>query len=140
MLYGLTTLHGGNNQPLKTTGQAITLNDVGVCLLGWWIVLLLIIFIRYCIAYAVRRHKDKTSNTSADTDHAESEFWGKKSFWRGILYIFECFALPIKCLFGGKSVAFRTTGKSITSKEIVFCIISWVYIIMLIVEIVLICV
>ena len=139
MFYAFTTMHGGNNKPLKTTGQPLTYNDIGVCLLGWWIVILLIIFIRYCIAYAIRRNKEKKGDVSADLYYAGSEFLGKKSFWRGILYIFECFALPIKCIFGGKNVTFHTTGKSLTSKEVVFCIVSWVYIIMLVVEIFLIC-
>lgn len=67
MFYALTTLHGGNNQPLKTTGQAMTLNDARVCLLGWFIVGLLIIFIWYCIAYAVNRHRYKKNDTAANS-------------------------------------------------------------------------
>lgn len=139
MFYAFTTMHGGNNKPLMSTGKAMTINDVGVCLLSWWIVFLLVIFIWYCIAYAVRKHKDKKWNASVDIDCVENEF-DKKSFGRGIFYILECFILPIKCLFVGKHVTLRTTRKNPTSKEIVFCILSWVYIILLVVEIVLICV
>ena len=118
MFYGLTCLYVGNDQPLQTTGEKITVNDVGVCLLGWSIVILVIFFVAYCIHFIAH----------------------KKKFSVGLLYIVECIGLGFLCLHGGTDVKLCSTGVKPSAKEVVFCIISWAYISLMIAAILLICI
>ena len=114
-------MHSGTNRIMSTTGEQPTWKEVGVCLLSWIIVFLIIIFIICLIRYIIKKKKHLAND--------------KNDFLLGFLYILECMALGILCMHGGTNRKMHTTGNKATGKEVVYCLVGWVFVGLIVVSI-----
>ena len=110
---GILCLNGGTDIKLNTTGEQPTWKEAGVCILSWFIVLLVILFFVYLIKYMLNKKKNSSNN---------------KPFILGLVYLLECMALGVLCMHGGTDRKMKTTDNKATSKEVVYCIICWLVI------------
>lgn len=140
MFYGLTCLHGGNNKPLQSTGEALTRKDAGVCMLGWAIVVMLIFLIAYIINYLAHRNKADVNKDIKLNENNSKNLVLRKGFFNGLIYLAECIALVFLIMLGGTNRTLYSTGKRATKKEVAYCVIGWMYIFLIVVAIVLICI
>ncbi len=124
--------------PLQSTGKAFTLRDFGVALLGWLIVLVIIFLIIYLIRYFVGKRKISVNNRDKACERGDvcKDKFLTGGIFSGIIYIFECLSLGITCFFGGLKRPMRTTGKIPTSKEISYCIMGWIIVVLIILSII----
>lgn len=124
--------------PLQSTGKAFTLRDFGVALLGWLIVLVIIFLIIYLIKYSVHKRKIsvQSRNNVCETGDVCKDKFLTGGVFSGIIYIFECISLGISYFFGGLKRPMRTTGKIPTCKEISYCIMGWIIVVLIILSII----
>ncbi|MGN0823822.1 MAG: hypothetical protein ACI4MB_01995, partial [Candidatus Coproplasma sp.] len=120
MALGILCMYGGTDMIMSTTGEQPTWKEAGVCILSWFIVLLVVLFFVYLIKHILSKKKNSSNN---------------KSFISGLLYLMECMALGILCMLGGIDRKMKTTGCKATSKEVVYCIICWLVIVVFIISI-----
>lgn len=121
MALGILCMHSGTNRIMSTTGEQATWKEVGVCLLSWAVVLFVLLFTIYLIKYIIERKKNLTND--------------RNNFISGFLYVLECMALGILCMHGGTNRKMRTTGNKITSKEVIYCLVAWLFVALIIISI-----
>lgn len=113
-------MHSGTDTIMSTTGEQPTRKEAGVCILSWFIVLLVILFFVYLIKHILSKKKNSSNN---------------KPFISGLLYLMECMALCVLCIHGGTDRKMKTTDNKATSKEVVYCLICWLVIVVIIISI-----
>ncbi|MCM1546557.1 MAG: hypothetical protein NC033_05930 [Clostridiales bacterium] len=120
MALGILCMYGGTDRIMSTTGEQPTWKEVGVCLLSWIIVFLVILFIVDLIKYILSKKKKLDD---------------RNDFVLGVLYILECMALGILCMHGGTDRKMYTTGNRATGKEVVYCLVGWLFVVLIIISI-----
>lgn len=137
MLFCFSNGLGWNSRtPLETTGELMTLKDISVGLLGWFIVVLAIFIIIYTVRYFYNKHK----NCEVSGDNQASLIKAKNNYFSGYLYLLECMFLCILFFRNKANRVMYTTGQKPKSKEIAYCISAWIYLALMVTWIVLICV
>lgn len=138
MFYIFTCLHGGNNAPLQSTGEPFTLRDLGVALLSWLILMVIILLLIYLIKYSINKRKisSKEQDKKYSMDDVCKNKYLTRGFFSGIVYIFECILLGILCVHGGMKRPMYTTGKIPTSKDVSYCIMGWIIILLIFLSII----
>ena len=112
-----------SSEPLSTTGNPMTINDIGV----GFLVIMVFIAIIWLIVHSVRFYKSKNRLESVTADEKNNLKDRHTNYLISILYYFECYALIFLCLLYGKSVIMKTTGQKPSNNEIVICVIWWLY-------------
>lgn len=136
MALGILCMHSGIDMKMYTTGEQPTLKEAGICLICWLFLSLVVLFFIYLIKY-VRNKKAHYRSSDKNLAHIEDND-ARIKFSSGIIYLLECMALGILCMYSGFDRKLYTTGKKATFKEIIISFSCWVYLSLIIVAIVLI--
>lgn len=137
MMRAIMAIIMGYDGTLITTGKEVTVKDIGVALLGWFITILIVLIIVYLIKYIIQLKKQKITKDGINKN--EQNFMSNKKVVNPFLYVLECIALCVLSMHGGINRPMITTGQKPKSKEVVVAISAWIYIGVIILGIVLTC-
>jgi len=140
MALGILCMHSGIDMKMYTTGEEPTFKEAGVCMLGWLIASLVLLFIIYVIRFRSKRKKCVSKKNYAEYDTNKEKISPTPKFSTGFLYILECMGLGILCAFRGADKKLYSTGSKVTRQEVAICLFSWFILSLIVVSIVLICI
>ena len=128
------------DKPLATTGELITWKDIGVGMLGCFIVVLIILAVSFIIRYlTVKKKKTSGDILEKDTEETIATMIANSKIATKLCYFFECLALGILCLVKGKNSLMMSTNKKPTKRDVLVSVIGWISIFLLVAVVVLIC-